>query len=316
MNAVWQPKVSIVIPVYNGTNYLREAINSALAQTYPNIEIIVVNDGSTDHGATEQIALSYGDKIRYFRKENGGVSSALNFGIRQMTGDYFSWLSHDDVYGPTKIQHQIESLAAAEDRNVVALCAHRYIDQDGALLSKEARKRFCKGYYTWKQVLRELLTNGCFSGCALLLPRKVFERCGEFDEGLRFSQDYLMWMTVFLNGYGLVYNENEDVYSRIHNKQLTQRGRDLFIKDSVTISQKLIPQIAKISSKEDNYLFLYAKRNAKHSVCSVVRNCINAAKTRHCFGIKHKVMLYGWILCGKIRPLLRKIYYALAVKPK
>ena len=71
---------------------MREAIDSALAQTYERVEVIVVNDGSTD--GTEQIALSYGERIRYFRKENGGVSSALNLGIKEMKGEYFSWLSH------------------------------------------------------------------------------------------------------------------------------------------------------------------------------------------------------------------------------
>ncbi|MDD4547058.1 MAG: glycosyltransferase family A protein, partial [Oscillospiraceae bacterium] len=94
------PLVSIVIPVYNGSNYLAEAVDSALAQTYKNIEIVVVNDGSNDEGATEKVAKSYGDKIRYFSKENGGVSSALNLGIENMKGDYFSWLSHDDLYKP------------------------------------------------------------------------------------------------------------------------------------------------------------------------------------------------------------------------
>ena len=92
------PKFSIIIPVYNGSNYLEEAINSALAQTYQNIEIVVVNDGSNDGGKTETIARSFGDKIRYFSKENGGVSSALNFGIKQMTGEWFAWLSHDDSF--------------------------------------------------------------------------------------------------------------------------------------------------------------------------------------------------------------------------
>ena len=78
----FNPLVSIVIPVYNGENYLKEAIDSALAQTYKNIEVIVVNDGSSDK--TDEICKSYGSKIRYFKKENGGVSTALNLGIEKM----------------------------------------------------------------------------------------------------------------------------------------------------------------------------------------------------------------------------------------
>ena len=74
----YEPKVTIVIPVYNGSNFLAEAIDCALAQTYQNCEILVVNDGSTDNGASEKIALSYGEKVRYYLKENGGGSSALN----------------------------------------------------------------------------------------------------------------------------------------------------------------------------------------------------------------------------------------------
>ena len=77
----YSPLVSIVIPVYKGATYMRIAIDSALAQTYLNTEVIVVNDGSPDDGETEKIALSYGDKIRYFTKPNGGCASALNFGI-------------------------------------------------------------------------------------------------------------------------------------------------------------------------------------------------------------------------------------------
>ena len=98
------PRVSIIIPVYNGANYLKEAIDCALNQSYQNLEVIVVNDGSCDEGATRSVALSYGDRIRYFEKENGGVSSALNLGIREMRGEYFSWLSHDDKYEKDKLQ--------------------------------------------------------------------------------------------------------------------------------------------------------------------------------------------------------------------
>lgn len=101
------PLVSIIIPVYNGSNYLKEAIESALGQTYKNIEILVINDGSNDKGLTHNLAISFGDKIKYYKKENGGVASALNFGISKMNGEYFSWLSHDDIYKPEKIERQI-----------------------------------------------------------------------------------------------------------------------------------------------------------------------------------------------------------------
>lgn len=79
-----KPIVSIVIPVYNGANYMKEAIDSALNQTYPNCEVIVVNDGSNDNGATEKIALSYGDRIRYIKKEKWWSS---NRGKQRNKGD-------------------------------------------------------------------------------------------------------------------------------------------------------------------------------------------------------------------------------------
>ena len=103
-----KPLVSIVIPVYNGSKYLGEAIDSALEQTYKNIEIVVINDGSKDNGKTRAVAKSYGDKIRYYEKENGGVSSALNYAIKMSKGQFISWVSHDDKILPEKIELQIE----------------------------------------------------------------------------------------------------------------------------------------------------------------------------------------------------------------
>ena len=112
-------KVTIVIPVYNGSNFMKVAIDSAIAQTYDNKEILVINDGSTDNGETEKIALSYGNKIRYIKKENGGVATALNLAIKEMKGDYLSWLSHDDIYKPYKIEKQIETIKKLEDKTTI-----------------------------------------------------------------------------------------------------------------------------------------------------------------------------------------------------
>ena len=134
------PKVSIIIPVYNGANYVKEAIDSALSQTYDNIEIIVVNDGSNDNGETEKIIFSYQDKVKYISKKNGGVSSALNAGIRAMTGEYFSWLSHDDMYSPEKVSSQIALLKKYQfSPNLIALCAAKEIDCNSKEFSIKSR---------------------------------------------------------------------------------------------------------------------------------------------------------------------------------
>ena len=139
---------------------------------------------------------------------------------------------------------------------------------------------------------------------------------GGFNEELRFAQDYLMWMTIFLNGYKLVYNDYEDVYSRIHGKQVTQKGRDLFKKDSVSIGNILIPQIAEASDKKNNYLFLYAKRNAMYGTSVVVKKSIEIAKEYKLFRIKHITVLKLMLLYGNIRPALRKLYYKFIVRVK
>src|SRR5438552_4169457 len=87
--------VSMVLPTYNRVKFLRESIDSCLTQDYPSFEVIVVDDGSTEE--TSQLCKEYGDRIRYFWKPNGGVASALNFGIRMMKGEWFKAIADDDI---------------------------------------------------------------------------------------------------------------------------------------------------------------------------------------------------------------------------
>jgi glycosyltransferase involved in cell wall biosynthesis len=184
----FNPKVSIVIPVYNGSNFLREAIDSALAQTYKNVEVIVVNDGSDDSGKTKAIAASYGDSIRYFCKENGGVASALNMGIREMRGEYFSWLSHDDVYYPNKIEVQINYLKNHKKEEVILYSDYEFIDYKSRFL----RKKIIKNVDPEKFLLA-LIVSCPVHGCTTLIPQKCFTEIGLFDESLKTAQDYDMW---------------------------------------------------------------------------------------------------------------------------
>ena len=207
------PKVSIVIPVYNGSNYLSEAIDSALAQTYKNIEIVVVNDGSDDEGKTEAIATLYGNKIRYFYKENGGVASALNLGIRNMIGEYFSWLSHDDAYYPDKIERQVKHLENRKNKQIITYCACEIIDENSNLLWRpRIKKKYLNNIY-----LTILSTS--IGGCSLLVPKECFENVGVFNEKLTTTQDNEMWLRIAKEGFIFEYISEFLVKSRSHPEQ-------------------------------------------------------------------------------------------------
>lgn len=182
------PLVSIVIPVYNGSNYLGEAIDSALAQTYRDVEVIVVNDGSRDDGRTEAVARKYGDRIRYFAKPNGGCGSALNLGIANMRGEYFSWLSHDDVYYPDKLEMQVEWMRSQGRMDDVLYGDYDVIGPDGKI-----RERILVKPVEPKWFRAATMITGFAHGCALLVPAKCFERNAPFNEALRTTQDYDLW---------------------------------------------------------------------------------------------------------------------------
>ena len=183
------PKVSIVIPVYNGGNYMRQAIESALDQTYNNFEVIIVNDGSCDNGETEKIALSYGGEVRYFAKPNGGVASALNTGIENMEGEYFSWLSHDDLYLPEKLEEEVKMLLSIDKRDAIIYSNYSFIDTENNVL-QEIRIPDLRP----NQMCYFLLSARMIHGCTLLIPKEAFDVAGLFPVELPTTQDYTLFL--------------------------------------------------------------------------------------------------------------------------
>lgn len=210
--------ITIVIPVYNGSPYLAEAIDSALAQTHPPLEIIVVNDGSNDGGATQRIASSYADRIRYIQKPNGGVASALNAAIRESRGDYISWLSHDDLYTPDKLERQLSTLEAlpVNQRDQTVIYSDFSIFYDGATQNQGPVIRLAGRV---RDPFRFWLTlESSLHGCTLLIPRRAFEECGMFNESLRHTQDYDFWFRLAAH-YDFVHTPSVLVRSRVHQGQ-------------------------------------------------------------------------------------------------
>ncbi len=295
----FNPKVSIVIPVYNGSNYLREAIDSALAQTYKDIEVIVVNDGSNDGGKTEEIAQSYGDKIRYFYKENGGVSTALNLGIREMKGEYFSWLSHDDLFSANRIEEDVHIIGKHPNVKVV-FCKIAIIDGQGKLI------RQC--VYPIQRVTnpREALLLNGVNMCTLTIHKSCFNRTGYFNETNKTTQDVEMSLLLSKH-YRFHMNNSSVTYARDHSDRGTrtltdQHKKDIralaeFIRTTFTISD-FFPNI----DDNDNIAlsdawiwmgdlysgfgsYVYANECYKKGV-SLRRNPISAAGIRYVLGGK------------------------------
>jgi glycosyltransferase involved in cell wall biosynthesis len=176
--------VSVVIPVYNGTDYIRLSLDSVRAQTYSNLEIIVVDDGSSDGDRLEEIVAAYAPVARLYRQPNGGVASALNHGLREMRGELFSWLSHDDLYHPRKLELEVAEYVSGSEPAVI-FSNYCYIDATGRVLDFQIipyppgmTARSLLLHYTWVH------------GCATMIPRDAIHRVGAFDERLRTTQDY------------------------------------------------------------------------------------------------------------------------------
>ena len=205
--------VSIIIPVYNGEEYVRKAIDSALSQTYKNIEVLVINDGSTDN--SDSIIKEYGARIRYFNKSNGGVASALNLGISKMRGKYFSWLSHDDMYYPEKIEMLFNHIKKCK-KNTIAISDWTIIDEKDHVIKQNVlddkleivpRAFLAFDRKTW------------LNACAMLILKELFDKFGYFDESLRTTQDYDMFNTLMKSGVKFSILHQPLLYSRSHEKQ-------------------------------------------------------------------------------------------------
>ena len=260
MTKSFNPKVSIVIPVYNGSNYLRKAIDSALGQTYKNIEVIVINDGSNDGGKTDKICKSYGNKIRYFKKENGGVASALNMGIEKMQGEYFSWLSHDDIYYPDKVEKQVKALSRLKDKSIVVYSGYEIIDKDGNHITQtdfEAKHNIedlNKPLYPFFHLI--------LNGCSMLIHHTIFNKVGIFNEELSTTQDYDLWFRI-LKETNIYYDNNIVLKSRSHSGQTSKRSIDRHIKECNAFWLEVFSTMTKEKMTElegsarDFYLNLY-----------------------------------------------------------
>ena len=182
------PVVSVVIPFFN-CPYVDQAIESVLGQTYPHVELIVVNDGSTRY--CEKI-MPYLSRIRYLEKANGGTATALNMGIRYATGQYFAWLSADDLFDREKIAKQLQWMQ--RHQALASYTAYRLIDAENRVIGLQP-----PFWSTDRALFFEHMKRQCWiNGSTVMLHMDIFQQVGLFDESLRYANDYEFWLRVLL----------------------------------------------------------------------------------------------------------------------
>ena len=186
MNEQTIPAVCVIIPVYNGVNYLRESLDSVLAQTYRDFEVLIIDDGSTD--GTWDLIQSYGDRVRGVHKHNGGVASALNRGIQEARGRWIAWLSHDDIFLPDKLFKQVQFLRN-NPQFKACYTGFYIINEHGEIIGE-----YKPAWYPREMATRMLFCSTYINGSSTLIERACFDTVGLFNEKLKATQDIEMWL--------------------------------------------------------------------------------------------------------------------------
>ena len=317
----YNPLVSIIIPVYNGANYLEHAINCALSQTYKNIEILVVNDGSTDNGATESVVRKYADKVRYFHKENGGVSSALNSAIREMKGEWFSWLSHDDGYKEEKIEKQVSAVNKLMEEEklapeqIVIYGANERINSVGQVILK--RKYSITNKETNIDLILDNIARYNICGCAVLVHRKKLEEIGGFNESIRTVSDAECFYRLLFNGCRFYFLYDVLVQSRQHKQQVGKTKVALFEREGDEFHIWVLNEILKREEwKKPKYLLRYFAGATKRGLKQSKKYC--AETIRNLYGKKYnfkmQLISFKMSIVRVVRGIVRKIYRRIVVK--
>ena len=225
------PTVSTIIPCFNQGRFLRECIESALAQAECQVEIIVVNDGSSD--ATAEVASLYKGRIRYIEQTNRGLSAARNAGLRIATGDYLHFLDADDFIRPGMYGVMVRALQLNQSA-VAASCRCRFVNIEGADDGEYPERKKSGDFF------HDLLAANQWPPLAHLVRKAAIDKAGEFDPEMNPCEDWDMWLRIIANGGAIVGVDKTFAAYRRHPNSLSRNagthvsGRGSRFKETLT----------------------------------------------------------------------------------
>jgi glycosyltransferase involved in cell wall biosynthesis len=240
------PRVAVVVPAYNVTKFIAEALESVRVQTYRDFEVIVVNDGCPDTDGLEAVLRPFAAEIRYLRQENGGVAAARNTAIRVSRATYIALLDADDVWEPRYLERQVGFLERHPEYDVVYPDATLFGD------SPLAGRRYMDVTPSRGEVtLDSLLTARCNVFISVLGKREMFVKAGLFDPALRAAEDFDLWLRILLTGGRIGYQREILARRRKHSESLSadtalQARRGLVVLHKALADPRLPPAAAEL----------------------------------------------------------------------
>ena len=213
--------VSVIMPAYNASNYIQEAINSVIAQTFTDWELIIVDDGSTDN--TAMLVKEYllkDSRIQYFYQENGKQGKARNFAISKSKGEYLAFLDADDLWLPEKLEIQLLEI---KDKNVDLLFADSYVFNNDQIQDTSQNMNIPTSVYYDISSLKLFLKGNRIPILTVLVKRDKVLAVGGFSEALHIQniEDYHLWLKLLMTGCVLYSSDSIIAKYRVHNSSVT-----------------------------------------------------------------------------------------------
>lgn len=207
--------VSVIIPAYNAAPYIKDTLDSVFAQTYRSFQVIVVNDGSPDTAALEELLLPYRDRIIYIKQENRGLSGARNTGLRAATGNMVALLDADDIWMPDYLEEQTKFLQAHPEFDLV-YCNARFFGQ--SIYDGKEYMDVCPS--DGDATPAAIISRRCHVFVSVTARAEALKRFG-FDESLRSCEDFDCWLRFTAAGHKIGYHRKILVRYRKHGASLS-----------------------------------------------------------------------------------------------
>lgn len=219
------PVVSVIMPAYNASNYIQESINSVIAQTYSNWELIIVDDGSTD-GTSSIIAnnSNQDNRIKSFYQENGKQGKARNLGIANARGKYIAFLDADDFWAPEKLEIQLHEI---KEKNVDLVFSDSYIFSNSNIYDRSEKMNTLNTTLKGFEAFKLFLEGNRIPTLTVLVKKEKLHLVNGFTEKkeIPLAEDYHLWLKMIINGCVFYGSDKTLAFYRVHNESSTSQDK-------------------------------------------------------------------------------------------